>query len=510
MIVNTRREKGFALLVTTATMFLVIPAVGLAIDGSFLYAVRARLSAATDAAALAAARSLSRGLTLAEQEDSARARAFAFFNANFPDEYLMSTNKNVSVDIAESAFKTRTVDVGSSVDAALFFMRIFGRDHTTIRVNGMASRRDVNLMMVLDRSGSMDNSGSCEPMKAAAAQFVEHFANGRDRIGLVTFGMTYFNAFQPAFNFKPALSNVISGVDCSGGTGSAQALSIAYNHLQNINEPGALNAVVFFTDGLPNGLTADFPIKKLEDRRYGYGADGYNSTGSQYNGVDPSTCKDASGDTYNYAPSKHRTYSSAPWNPYWNPPATVTGVIAGEGNGTKTTGSTFGVTSREASSLTNHNENPVSMSNCRFTNSGWYHRRDIAYIPENDFYNNSVTGYQSLDRFPSGHPYEGRIRPDTPRNIGRASNNAADSAADKMRRDTSLKIVVYAIGLGDPSDPESLDQDFLRRVANDPTSPVYNDDAGTETTGLYAYAPDKTQLSLAFSRVASEILRITR
>ena len=60
MSANKRREKGFALLVTTATMFLVNPTVGLAIDTSFLYAVKARLSAAADAAALAAARSLSR------------------------------------------------------------------------------------------------------------------------------------------------------------------------------------------------------------------------------------------------------------------------------------------------------------------------------------------------------------------------------------------------------------------------------------------------------------------
>ena len=69
-------ERGAVLLLTTlALLFIVIPMVGLAIDGGTLYAVKAKLQTATDGAALAAARSLSRGLSLSSQQSSARAMA---------------------------------------------------------------------------------------------------------------------------------------------------------------------------------------------------------------------------------------------------------------------------------------------------------------------------------------------------------------------------------------------------------------------------------------------------
>jgi len=66
---------------------VMLPLVGLAIDGSILYLVQAKLSAAVDAASLASARSLSVGLTLASQTTSATATAQSFFNANFPSGY---------------------------------------------------------------------------------------------------------------------------------------------------------------------------------------------------------------------------------------------------------------------------------------------------------------------------------------------------------------------------------------------------------------------------------------
>lgn len=504
-----RRERGIAVLVTALSMILVIPTVGLAIDAGFLYAVRAKLSAATDAAALAAARSLSVGLTLAAQAASAEARARAFFDANFPNGFLNTTNKQVQVVVAETAYRTRTVTVTASVEAPIYFMRLLGFNRSTVAAEGKASRRDVNLILVLDRSGSMANSHSCEPMKAAARQFVSQFANQRDRLGLVTFGMTYLVAYPPAQDFKtssPSLDTVLSNIQCSGGTGTAQALWKGYEQLQAINEPGALNLIVFFTDGLPNGITAQFPVKTRTDTRYGYGADGYSSTSSQYSML-PSTCLDAEGDRYDRnAGASSAQYSAPNWNPNWNP-APKLGVLAGTGNATASTGGTYGITFMQATSLTQHNETPTSDSaGCRFATSGWYVRRDIAYIPDTDYYGNPTSGYNSVPRFTSGQ-YSGKIRPDKPDAIGKASKNAADNAARRMRQDPNLSVVIYTIGLGDPNSGAPPDEDFMKRVANDPSSPVY---VPNEPTGLYVFAPNNTQLNQAFARVASEILRIAQ
>ena len=115
---SRRAERGIALVITTAAMFVVFPVVGLAIDAGFLFAVRAKLSAAVDAAAIAAARSLSKGMTMSEQATSAGLRAEAFFNANYPDEFLSTMDKSVTVEVDESQAKRRTVIVRGEVMSA--------------------------------------------------------------------------------------------------------------------------------------------------------------------------------------------------------------------------------------------------------------------------------------------------------------------------------------------------------------------------------------------------------
>ena len=74
------QERGVALLLTAIFTICLIPVVGLAIDASYMYVVKAKLTAAADAAALAAARNLTVGLTMADQETEARNMAKAFLH----------------------------------------------------------------------------------------------------------------------------------------------------------------------------------------------------------------------------------------------------------------------------------------------------------------------------------------------------------------------------------------------------------------------------------------------
>src|SRR5262249_44060932 len=46
-----------------------------------------------------------------------------------------------------------------------------------------------------------------------------------------------------------------------GYTNTSQALRLAYEELRTLNQPGALNAVVLFTDGRPTAFTASFPVR---------------------------------------------------------------------------------------------------------------------------------------------------------------------------------------------------------------------------------------------------------
>src|ERR1035438_10153624 len=76
-----RRRRGSTLVLFTLMMpFLLIPLVGLGIDATMLYIVQAKLSAATDGAALGAGRLLG---TLANPAEIAG----DFLNVNFPTNH---------------------------------------------------------------------------------------------------------------------------------------------------------------------------------------------------------------------------------------------------------------------------------------------------------------------------------------------------------------------------------------------------------------------------------------
>lgn len=531
---KNRKEKGIAVLMTASMMFMLVPVAGLAVDGGIAYVLKTRLSSATDAAALAAARSLSVGLTLSEQAAEARARALDFFDANFKPNAYGTKNLVVDAVVAETEAKTRSVTVTAAFDAPQYFMRVLGFDKIRISGRGRASRRDINLIMVLDRSGSMqtgysvgDPASPCEKMKEAAKYFVDLFAEGRDRLGMVTYSSGYFPAYDPTMNFKtqsPTLVERIGNISCAGWTSTGTALSVAYQHIKNIDEPGALNVILLFTDGNANTITADWPVKTKTDTRYGgnYGFKAYSTSTNSFSGtayctslsstcsMEPSPCKDASGDQWDRNSGQTKRYYYAPdWNPNWAPQP-IRGSIAGQDDPT-TTGNTSGIMKHLSSSITASSEY-LTNAGCAFSTAGFLSnngqgtstrhlliRRDIAYIPDTDIYDNSTSGYKPVGTYSTG-AYAGKKRIDRPIDATAVAFNVADNLAMTARTDPQYGVIFYTIGLGD------VDHVFLRRIANDPTSPIYDKNL---RDGLYVYAPSQDKLKDAFARIAGEILRIS-
>ncbi len=468
------RQKGAALLMLTMMLsVVVIPMVGLAIDGGMAYLVQTRLSAACDAAALAGARSLSVGLSLDSQLASATATINQYMAANFPTGLYRTLNLNVTNSIVQTSYKTRTISVNATIVMPTLFMGILNQSQATISASAQAARRDVNIMLVIDRSGSMAQAGVCGIMKASAQTFANDFTNGRDRMGLITFMSTPTLNFPSSLTFKsdtPSLTSMLGDVECGGSTGSAAALWMAYQQLQAINEPGALNLIVFFTDGVPNGVSAVFPVKTLPDTRYTVSNPWSLAT------VPASSCK----------------------------ATTLTGAIAQEDNN-QTLGWTGGVFSTQPVPI-NVTVDPLAPSaGCAYPSNSTAMRGDVAYIPATDVNGNATSGYQPVTTYPDG-PYAGGIRVDMAPAITQASQNAADNAATRIRSDTTLVPVIYTIGLGGTSF-QPLDQTFLLRLANDPRSPIYNK---SQPAGLFVYAPNASQLNSAFNTVASQILRLSK
>src|ERR1700729_18513 len=160
---HRNREKGASLFIAVAALvWVVIPMLGLFVDLGILYSVKARLQAAVDGAALAAARALNLGQTTSAQATSAAQNAVNWFYANFPDGNWATTNTlmdttsaHVTVVDSPSNANLRQVTVTASTQVPTWFMKYLGFSFTNLTASGQASRRDVVAMLVLDRSGSM-------------------------------------------------------------------------------------------------------------------------------------------------------------------------------------------------------------------------------------------------------------------------------------------------------------------------------------------------------------------
>ena len=522
---QNHKERGATFILFTFLMvFLIIPIIGLAIDGSIVMWEKARLSASVDAAALAAGRSLSVGQDLASQTASAIGTAQTYFQANFQPGQMGTTvvNGQPTIMVAQSNAITRTVTIQANVNVPLYFLRILGFSNVAIEAHGQASRRDVNIIMVLDRSGSMSDSGSCSPMIASAQSFVNMFVDGRDQIGLITF-QTSANPhdFDPTVNFKssnPSLNSVLDQLVCAGGTNSAEALSLAHQQIRKTGWQGALNVVVFFSDGYPTAMTFDITDQGVDNRLPIMTQDGINNgqTDQRYGWAPPgyglpdyNTSYDA---THFYNSAATHCSSSAPLSGV----LTVFNTQNPDSKGL--TGGVLDPSPIPINSYAGNNITTISAPGCNFTDTtdnygGWaptFMRYDIAYIPPQDKYGNPTSSTSStLGPQPPFRPvdtfyYGGnlQVRPDTPKGIVNSAFITADNAAHNVRYDSDFPTVIYTIGLG-----SDVDDDFMRRIANDPGASSYDKN---KPAGLYVKAPTSAQLQAAFQQIASQVLRISQ
>lgn len=417
----------------------------------------------------------------------------------------------------------RNVTVTATTTVPTYFMRWFNNNSTTMTASGNASRRDVVVMMVLDRSGSMQTGGACGTMVTAAKLFTGQFAAGRDQIGLVSFSDNVYIHSAPTTSFQTVLgysndlgsgTGDLDDIVCGGGTSTAQALAVAYNELYQINLPGALNVIMFETDGLPNTLTLNF----------------WDSVNSKTALTANSKCTDKNGKKLSAGgfaaaavlPSWTAGESLGAGSYYANIPAGMVGTVYSDD---PSSSNQFELLWKYwATSTANDfgSSSGATTTGCSFNSSQGVNPppTDLAWFPATDVWGNQLNpsyGYLPVTLS------SGKLVASSWQTFHNAALNATDYAAYQARSNTTLPVYFFGIGLGGTS-TNPPDYVLMQRIANDPNGDNYNSPPlyracsletncatfSSQPQGTFIFSSSPSSLAQAFLSISSQVLRLSK
>ncbi|HTS28065.1 MAG TPA: pilus assembly protein TadG-related protein [Bryobacteraceae bacterium] len=530
------RQQGASIVLMMCMLpMLLVPLVGLAIDGTRLYIVQSKLSAAVDGAVLGSGRLLGTNANTTEI-------AGEFLNANFPSGYWSTSGLQKNIQFTNN-LGSQTITIYATVVLPLTFARIMGQPAVTLSATATATRRVTRVMMVLDRSGSMNNTDPVThanvftTMQASAEWFASQFTPGYDELGLIMFsgsGLVAYPTTHPWVNsptgaggpdtafatnaqtMSGPIFTQLNNMAVGGGTGTPEALSQAYIELQKAHNrdlaangvDNSLNTIVLFTDGVPDGIAT-----YLNDPSN-------NSLKSPGSGSSHSQC------TYNPATSNSasqmRGYIVAGGCPVGSSGCTAWSATSANG--------AFGLLRLAALDSSQslswwEGTNGVndytpgapssSLSGCTYISQSLNNSdlTDLKNIPTTDLYGNSTTGSAYTNSYlydgshywyPNGTTYNPNA-PTYPYNIAAAAWNATDAIGKTIRTQTGMQQVqIFTIGY---SGNGGTDVGLLNRLANTPQSTSYDP---TQPIGHFYLVNNTNQLVSAFNSVASSLLRLAQ
>lgn len=181
-------ERGVVLAIVGLAIIPLFAAIGLAVDLGRAYMLKSKLSYAIDAAGLAGGRAFETDL----REDD----IMMFFDANFPPGYMQAEfapgDPVITFDEDEN-----TVTIQASATIPTRFMSVAGVHTMTVSARTVIKRelRGMELVLVMDNTGSMRGGGKMDAMKDAAADLVEILYGNREEVpsfwvGLVPYAAT--------------------------------------------------------------------------------------------------------------------------------------------------------------------------------------------------------------------------------------------------------------------------------------------------------------------------------
>lgn len=241
-----RNDRGAVLALVAVSMVVLLGIGGLALDSARGYLTKARLARAVDAAVLAGARSLRLG------EDVARQRALDIAVLNG------ANGDDLDVIFGVNAKGEQTVRVDAHLVMPTTLMRVLGVETMDVNSAAVAAVPPVDLVLVLDQSGSLKTADAFDDLQDAARLFVDYFDDDIDQMGLVSFNLRANERFSMAGAFSATIKYEIDQMTAFSYTNVGEGLRLAQEQITGpaVRQRSA-KVVVFFTDGRPTAFRGD-------------------------------------------------------------------------------------------------------------------------------------------------------------------------------------------------------------------------------------------------------------
>ena len=411
---QVRNQKGIFTLITALSVFALFAFTALGIEVGRWYVARSEMSKAVDAAALIGAKNI--GNPYLNAEDLMEAVGAANFTPGFlGSEGVLDitgtvlTEGRVSVVANNNILNTvtRIMEAQSGVQQGTY-------EKVLVASSGSAQQRDVEILMVLDSSGSMGSSMS--NLKDAASSFVGYFSptEDNDKFGLIHYASGVVVDFPMGHDFVMPMQNAINALSAEGGTNTEDAIDQADGPSGFTDQTGVSGDLkvqqfmIFFSDGNPTAFRGTFTRNGTPYDAVGYAANPYD-----WKLMDPNV--------------------QMQWLTTWQY-ETGNGLPAGSG--------------------------------CSVNNTKWHVLDDPVY---------GVNGYSEFsgqnysDILGTTNPEQCSINRTNAKNYVQAINYQMSIDHAQELKDKGIKI--YTIGLG------SVDQSFLAEIASGPGFEYYTPDS---------------------------------
>jgi Flp pilus assembly protein TadG len=249
-----KSESGTVIIALALFLTLLLSFVAFGTEAGRWYLLRAEISKAVDAGALAGAKNISNPYI------DPRLLAQEMCAENFPSGAFGTPGTGTGTATFNVAMNADgRVDVTGRATSPAIMAQLLGIHDVPVSSAGAAQMRAVEIMLVLDRSGSMSGQPFAD-LKVAAKSFIDYFTDSQttDKMGLISFSTSTKIERRLGNNFVTPLKTAINGMRTDAWTNAEDAIHQADGPMGFTDQTGVpveartKQFLVFFSDGRPN------------------------------------------------------------------------------------------------------------------------------------------------------------------------------------------------------------------------------------------------------------------